>query len=246
MSSSNARSYIACGASVAGTRHIQNQNPCEDAWAKAILPCALVIAVADGLSSAEFGGKGAEIAVNSCVRNAVELLRTDEEDEEQDIITVIRTAAGAGREKIGEHAIMNEMDISSFATTLLMTVLTPDGVVCGHIGDGACVTLSEDVVSLLSVPGHARYANETAVLTGKNWDSQFRISSGAASAVICATDGCQGALVRRENGSYMPYSPFIVPLVRSLEQYTKEDRDLNSEIFDLLHSSRMQALSSDD
>jgi len=35
-------SYFACGASVAGTRHIRDQIPCEDAWAGVILPGALI------------------------------------------------------------------------------------------------------------------------------------------------------------------------------------------------------------
>lgn len=70
MSAGHARpgSYFACGASVAGTRHIRDQIPCEDAWAGVILPGALIIAVADGLSSAEHGGKGADIAVSSSVK----------------------------------------------------------------------------------------------------------------------------------------------------------------------------------
>ncbi len=235
-------SFIACGASVAGTRHIRDQIPCEDAWARIILPDALIIAVADGLSSADYGGKGAEIAVSSCIQNAADVYRAGE----QDIAALIRTAMGAGRADIDDHALSEGLDISSCATTLLMAVLTPDGVFCGHIGDGACVTLSEGEASLLSTPGSAEYANETAVLTSKNWESQLRISQGTADAVICATDGCQGALIRREDGAYVPYSPFVVPLVRSLEQYVGEGRDLNTEIADLLSSSRMRALSSDD
>ena len=236
------RSYIACGASVAGTRHIRDQIPCEDAWARIILSDALIIAIADGLSSAEYGGKGAEIAVSSSVRIAADAYRAGE----QDITSLITAAMGAGREHIDNHAISERLDISSLATTLLMAVLTPNGVVCGHIGDGACVTLSEGEASLLSIPGPATYANETAVLTAQNWESQLRISHGAADAIICATDGCQGALIRREDGAYVPYGPFVVPLVRSLEQYVGEGRDLNTEIADLLSSSRMRALSSDD
>jgi hypothetical protein len=239
----NERYYVACGASVAGTRHIRDQIPCEDAWAKAILPGALAIAVADGLSSAESGGKGAEIAVNTSVGIIADALMADKEP---DISNLIRMAAGKGRENIERDACLNGVEISSYATTLLVAVLINDCAVCGHIGDGACVTLSADTASVLSLPGPSEYANETAVLTGKNWESQLRISSGTGSAVICATDGCQGAIVRRDEGSFIPYNPFIVPLVRSLESYISEGRDLNLEISDLLTSSRMQALSSDD
>jgi len=235
-------SYFACGASVAGTRHIRDQIPCEDAWAGVILPGALIIAVADGLSSAEHGGKGADIAVSSSVKNAADGYKAGEPD----IAALIRSAMSAGREDIDDHALSEGLDISSFATTLLLAFLTPDGAFCGHIGDGACVTLSEGEPSLLSVPGTAEYANETAVLTAQNWESQCRISHRAADAIICATDGCQGALIRREDGAYVPYGPFVVPLVRSREQYVSEGRDLNTEIADLLSSSRMRALSSDD
>jgi hypothetical protein len=243
MQHKNAGSYITCGASVAGTRHIRDQIPCEDAWGGVILPGALILAVADGLSSAEYGGAGAAIAVSSGISTAADILKAEQYP---DIAFSIREAVRVGREHIETHARSEGTDISSYATTLLMAVLTPDEVVCGHIGDGACVTLSDGKASLLSVPGRTEYVNETAVLTNTDWESHLRITSGRGDAVLCATDGCQGALIRREDGVYVPYEPFIVPLVRSLAQYCFEKRDLNAELTDLLVSSRMRALSSDD
>ncbi|HOJ97612.1 MAG TPA: PP2C family serine/threonine-protein phosphatase [Methanospirillum sp.] len=239
----NAGPYITCGASVAGTRHIRDQIPCEDAWGGVILPGALILAVADGLSSAEHGGKGAAIAISSGINTAADILRTEQDP---DIAFIIREAVREGREYIKACARSEGTDISSYATTLLMAVLTPDKVVCGHIGDGACVILSDGKASLLSVPGQTEFVNETAVLTQTNWESHLRITSGRGDAILCATDGCQGALMRREEGAYIPYEPFIVPLVRSLKQYCIENRDLNAELADLLVSSRMRALSSDD
>ncbi len=235
--------YIACGASVAGTRHTHGDRPCEDAWSAVTHSDALILAIADGLSSAPCGGTGATIAVSTSVMHAADLLKADET---QDPADVLLNAFSTARETIEQSALSCGREISDYATTLLVTILTHDEVICGHIGDGACVTVLDSELSVLSPPGKAEYANETASLTRKNWRQVIRISSGTADAVLCTTDGCQGALIRHEQGSYVPYGPFIIPLVRSLERFAHEERDLNTEIADLLSSPRMQALSSDD
>ena len=254
--STSHREFIACGASVAGTRHIQGHIPCEDAWACEILPGHLIIAAADGLSSAERGGDGAKIVVTSCVRAAAGAIRSGCENPSHgaditetgafDIPAIIRSAVRGGRKALVLQAETEGIPLSSYATTVMIAILSPQGVCCGHIGDGVCVRALSGEVSLLSKPGNAEYANETPVLTGTDWEKQLRISSGAADAVLLATDGCQGALMQREEGALIPYSPFVVPLVRSLERFFREGRDCNGEISDLLSSPRMRALSSDD
>ena len=247
----SSQKYAAFGACVAGSRHNHDHIPCEDAWGREILPDSLIIAVADGLSSAEHGGKGASLAVASSIKAAVDELRkrgqTDADPEvKTDIPDIIRQAVRAGRDALESCAASEEMPLSSYATTLLIALMSHDGVYCGHIGDGACVIISGEVVSLLSAPGNAEYANETPVLTGKDWEKQLRISIGSGDAVLLATDGCQGALIQKEEGLQIPYGPFIVPLLTSLKRFFLEGRECNSEIADLLSSSRMRALSSDD
>ncbi|MDX8549817.1 protein phosphatase 2C family protein [Methanospirillum sp. J.3.6.1-F.2.7.3] len=255
MTDSGLNKFLACGASVAGTRHIRDLIPCEDAWAHDTCKDFLVLAVADGLSSAEYGGKGAEIAVHSSIQAAVQHLIQvpvgDDENnssiqEKPDCSDIVHKAIRSGRNDLITHAESEDIPLSSLATTILIALLSSEGVTCGHIGDGACAILSGNEVSLLSVPGNTEYANETAVLTQNNWEKSLRISFGPADAVLLATDGCQGALIRKENGQAAPYIPFISSLVQSLKRFYQEGRDCNVEIADLLSSSRMRALSSDD
>lgn len=238
--------YFACGGSVQGTRHIQGSIPCEDAWAFENLPGCLVLAVADGLSSADYGGKGAEAAVTACVREVAGLIKMTNDDGEIPVSDIIRDGIARGRSSLTVLAETNEHPLSSYATTLALVVMKGDCVWCGHIGDGVCACVFGDDVSVLSAPGNAEYANETAVLTARTWEKHLRISSGKADAVLLATDGCQGALIRREEGGLQPYKPFIIPLVKALREYVIEGRDCNAEICDLLFSDRMRALSSDD
>lgn len=238
--------YVACGSSVPGARHMQKGIPCEDAWACEKASGFLVIAVADGLSSADNGGKGAAVAVHTSVTAVAGILETRDPDDTPDIGAIIRAGFAAARFAIQEDADKAGEEVSSYATTLLVTVVRDRIAWCGHIGDGACVVLSGEEVSVLSAPGLAVYANETAVLTAPRWEQDLRMNSGSADVVLLSTDGCQGALIRRENGKQIPYAPFILPLVKALSRYYTEGRDCNAEIADLLSSERMRALSSDD
>lgn len=235
-------SFLAFGVSVAGVRHIRNQVPCEDSCVHAVFPDCSIIAVADGLSSAGNGKTGAEIGTRACV-DAASVLAREEGITPEDLI---RQAVSAGRSAIQAFAEMEMNPIASYGTTMLIAYVSHAGSWCGHIGDGVAVNVRGDEVSLLSGPGHSEYANETAVLTASDWEKSLRISSGPAGTLVLATDGCQGAVIRRENGRYMPYLPFILPFVHSLYRFVDEKRDVAAEIRDLLSSERMQALSSDD
>lgn len=239
--------YVACGGSVQGTRHIRSSIPCEDAWAHETLPGCLILAIADGLSSSELGGKGAELASTASVGALFDLMKKKEFGKEGiDMPEILRRGVAVGRNALEVCATSENELLSSYGTTLLVVVLMDGTAWCGHIGDGTCITVTGDDATILSAPGNAEYANETPVLTGTDWEKHLRISSGDADAIILATDGCQGALIRKESGDYVPYYPFILPLMKTLKEYYLEGRDCNAEICDLLFSDRMRALSSDD
>lgn len=230
------------GASVEGYRHRKEQIPCEDAFASAVYQNCPIVAVADGLSSARFGGVAADIASRSCV-DAVSTLLKEEKISPEDII---RRAIKASRDAVIAAAKEAEASSSDYGTTILLLIIMEGRVWCGHIGDGVAVTINEDSVSLLSGPGESEYANETAVLSAPDWERRLRISVREGSAAVIGTDGCQGALVRKEQGEIVPYRPFILPLVKSLIRFFKEGRDGSAAVMELLRSDRMQQLSADD
>ncbi|MDD1723959.1 MAG: protein phosphatase 2C domain-containing protein [Methanospirillum sp.] len=235
-------SFMVFGASVPGLRHTRNQVPCEDACVHAVFPDCSIVAVADGLSSAGNGKAGAETGTRACVDAASALTCKDGMNPGD----IIREAMSAGRSAIQALAERENAPLASYGTTMLLAYVSHAGVWCGHIGDGAAVCVRGDDVSILSAPGSSEYANETAVLTASDWETYLRVSSGSPGTLLLATDGCQGAVIRRENGKYSPYLPFVLPLVHSLYRFVDEERDVAAAIRDLLSSERMQALSSDD
>lgn len=230
------------GASVAGYRHQKNQIPCEDAFASVVYQNFPIVAVADGLSSARFGGLAADVASRSCVDAVSTLLKEGYESPED----IIRKAIHASRDAVVAAAQEAEVPISFFGTTIMLLMIMEGKVWCGHIGDGVAVSINEGSVSLLSGPGVSEYANETAVLSAPDWERALRISVMDGNTAIIGTDGCQGALVRREQGDIVPYEPFILPLVKSLLRFIREGRDGTASVMDLLRSDRMQQLSADD
>ena len=230
------------GASVAGGRHEKNQIPCEDAFASAVYQNVPIVAIADGLSSARFGGLAADIASRSCVDTVTTLLEEGKKSPEE----IIRRAIRTSRDAVIAASAEAKLSISDFGTTILLLVIMDGKIWCGHIGDGVAVTINEGSVSLLSGPGQSEYANETAVLAAPDWERVLRISIREGNAAVIGTDGCQGALIRREHGEIVPYEPFILPLVKSLLRFIREGRDGQEAVRDLLRSDRMQQLSSDD
>jgi|GEM_PF-933131 len=230
------------GASVQGVSHRKSNRSCEDAYAFRYAGVYLIIAVADGVSSVNNGGKGAEIAVNGAVDACSEMIRKGETQGE----LLISEGISAGRKAILDHAYLEGMPLSSYATTLLLVCISENKVFCGHIGDGAVICVKNEDIHILSEPVRCEYANETTVLTGSDWKCALRRSSGECDVVILVTDGCQNALLRRKNAQFFPYNPFILPLVRSLPDYVRKGEDVNQAISDLLFSEKMQALSSDD
>lgn len=234
--------FMVFGASIPGMHHRKDKLPCEDAFGYRNIEDSLVIAVADGVSSAKNGREGADIAVRRSLDAGAWLFREREKHPDK----IIMEAISESRTALLSHAELEGQPLSSFATTLIVAYISKGRVWCAHVGDGAVVCISGKDLYTLSEPERCEYANETRVLTCHDWEQSLRISSGNADIVLLSTDGCQNVLLNRVNGVTHPYGPFILPLIRSLTDYIQNREDINSAIRDLLLSDRMQALSSDD
>lgn len=159
----------------------------------------------------------------------------------------IRDSVRRARDSIVTRAIINKTEPSSYASTLIIGVYMRGKVTIGHIGDGIVVGVQEGKPIILSPPGPAEYANETACLVQDDWEKDLRIAEFTGiEACIIATDGCQNALATRSSGEYSPHEPFILPLISFIKGKMDLNIDPKPDITALLTSPRMEQLSGDD
>ncbi|PWR70135.1 PP2C family serine/threonine-protein phosphatase [Methanospirillum lacunae] len=231
------------GSSVRGNRHIQSEQPCQDAYAVAYSKNGWGIAVADGLGSAGHSDAGARIAVDT----ASKVVIADFECPDISVEERIRQAFLKAREAVIKEASELEISPSEFASTLIVAFYSGERITLGHIGDGIAVGTKKDQAVLLSSPGESEYANETASLIQTDWENQLRITPCfEIDHVIIATDGCQGALAVKRDGRYQPHEPFILPLISFIERKISVNLSPEPDISTLLSSKKMQELSGDD
>jgi hypothetical protein len=180
-----------------GIRHYRDGGPCEDAHAIAAVGENLVLLVADGVSSADLGGEGAQIAVSVALRHlqyqAVDnrLLTRD------DLIAAFEHA----------HVVLNKtaderkLNSDSFATTLVGAVVTPNDVHGAVLGDSSLVLLTHALENGAMVPKLSSFCSaplprgrKTTILSRPTWRECTSSASMPATLVdglILATDGAE-------------------------------------------------------
>lgn len=231
------------GACIRGVRHIQTGDPCQDAWYSSMLDGGgVVVAVADGLSSAVHAQKGAMIAVSEACKSITPVTARSFCPEE-----LVRTAVEKSRDAVLCVAAAASALPSSYASTLIIAYYHDEILTVGHIGDGIVAGIKDGEPLIISPPARSEYINETASLTQPDWRSHLRISiCGHVDSCIIATDGCQGALSVRKGTEYLPYDPFVIPLISFIRKKLRYNGDCTPDIENLLISPRMQELSDDD
>jgi hypothetical protein len=232
------------GVCVRGARHIQADEPCQDAWqSEDLTDGSIVVVVADGLSSAPHAQEGAMIVVSEVCRTFM----SADPARFSGLEDLIRFSAEKARQKVLTAATKARVHPSSFASTLIITHYNGKTLTVGHIGDGLVAGTHADLSFIISPPGQSEYANETACLTQADWETQFRVvRCPHADACIITTDGCQGAVSIKKGTEYKPYEPFVNPLITFTRKKRESGEDPSSDIKKLLISPRMQDLSGDD
>lgn len=239
------QSWQVTGASVCGRSHEQRELPCQDAhgWAcEGTL--SIVGVVADGAGSASQSALGAKTAIEAALAACKDLPATHSSDGQwqQTLGSVFRAAHDA----VVEVANQENLPIRELASTLLVFVARPDGIVANQIGDGAVIG-SDASGKLFSVttPQCGEYINETMFLVtpGALERTQFGVWRGSVSQVAAFTDGLQMLALKLADGS--PHAPFFDPLFRFLAQHDEPAR-ADTELASFLRSERIRKRSDDD
>lgn len=247
-----ARGWSVIATTVRGSGHARSGDPCQDAYQWIVsFPEGLLAAVADGAGSTPLGGVGASLASAT----AVDLLHRKLDPRKAaaglsfakpaPIESLLRETFIETRAMLEREATIRNAPLRDFASTLLLTLATPQGIALGQIGDGALVIRrDDDTLDSLSVPGESEHINETVFLTATDALDRLRIVTRAEPVAQLAlfSDGLQ--LLALRLADFTPHAPFFRPLFRFAA--APEVADAAEHLAAFLKSPRVTGRTDDD
>lgn len=235
------------GASMQGPAHIQEGKPCQDMHDYRVLATGgLIVAVADGAGSAEFGHEGAAFAVRQVIETVTQALERQIPSGESGWHGLMADGFEAARETILRHAEERGVPARSVATTLTCLILTDEHTAGGQIGDGAVVAERADGSLLTAMkPRRGEYANTTYFLTHADMRRYLDlwVCPAALRTVVVMTDGLWRLALRVPG--YEPHLPFFRPLL-AFAQEVRDDAQAREQLATFLASDRVASRTDDD
>ena len=239
---------IILGASIRGRSHIESNTECQDyhlyqelseGWS--------ILVVSDGAGSAKHAGRGSKanctisikllsemIAKNKWIENSI---LPSELDWHIEFRTICERMKQIYQNKVEE---MNDGSVlTDFNATLSICVITPNGMLSGHIGDGRMgyYSVNGEWKNLMT-PHKGEEGNQTLFLQS-NWDKphvpalkvsnvyvpETRVIRDIPKAVVLISDGCERScwecsIFDTNIGKYSdvnsPHPGFMDPLIESI------------------------------
>jgi hypothetical protein len=236
------------GTSVCGSSHEKLALPCQDAYHYE-QPSAEIImmAVADGAGSALRSDEGASIAVKVAIEHLRESYHKCLNPKyEEDIKSLILGSMNKARESVEKYAKENNVKVSEFACTLLLTCATDKFIAFAQIGDGGVVIQNDksEIIGL-TIPESSTYANETSFLVSPNAldHTQFKLWKGKAKHIAMFSDGLQYLCLQMPDG--IPYDKFFKPLFKFLDS-SKGQSILEKKLTEFFKSPKVRSHTDDD
>lgn len=166
-----------------------------------------ISATADGVSSAKFGGEGAEIAVESVVNFIFENYPLDRS--EILVKSLIRVAYNRALLKIKEQADSSKEELSEYDTTLMVVVFdyTTNHWYYGHVGDGSVIVQQPNGKYIELTPCQRVDQCVLPLRAGPTCWHINRINQEIVS-ILCCTDGVADIIrqpaIEDTDGLYVP------------------------------------------
>lgn len=235
------------GASVPGSSHRRTGQGCQDAcrWQE-VADGVLVVAVADGAGSAACADIGSAVAVQAAVEETAGRLHGALPGTGEGWGALLRTVFQTARLTVFEEAAKLEVPPSGLATTLLVAVVTSEGVAAGQVGDGAVIArLADGALCPVTRPPDQEYLNETTFLTSDSFieRTQFMVLSAAVTGLALLTDGLQMLALQMPQGA--PHAAFFAPLLQLLTTAAEPMR-CAAQLDGFLRSPRVAQRADDD
>ena len=231
------------GCSVRGPDHEQSGKPCQDAWDGIQLPDSrFVLAVADGLGSAEHSHVGSEVATETIVSKMKEVVR-NEDFTESSLENEFKIAFESVRSAIQDEADRQGVAVSELNTTLLAAAGGPSGVGAAAVGDGGIICVYDGDFELMVPREDAKYANRTTPVQSDNWKESYRFRySDNVDGVAAFSDGLENIAW---DGKVSPQDSLFDQFFNLVWNSTDVNR-IKKELEDFLDHERYRDISGDD
>lgn len=231
--------------SVIGSSHVKAGSSCQDAFTIAHAGQWHILVLADGAGSAPKGGMGSRMAACRCAYFLRQRLNAQSEASpasEKEWRVLLAGAFTESRTLLSNWAARQNIPIRELSTTLLVAVFGPELVAGGQIGDGAIVALEAGRYKLLTQPSHGERANETSMLTSKNYGDALHITvqERNVEALALFSDGLEYLTIRKD----VPHWPFFEPVFNYMDTWGPES--LCAELERLLTSDAVLCRTDDD
>ncbi len=235
-------------ASVCGTSHVKNKQLCQDAHHFLVLPDEILIAaVADGAGSAKLSKVGAMVAVETALENlSTQEINRSLLDDDAVVRSLLIEAMVAAKKAVEEEAIACNKKTTDLASTLIVTIATPEMAAVGQIGDGVAVAKDNmDNLIALTVPDNGEYVNETTFLIspGALETAQIRLWRQAIVNIAVLSDGLQMLAINMSVRA--PHKPFFLPLFDFVAN-TEDKAVAKEQLMRFLRSERITQRTDDD
>lgn len=241
---------LVLSASVTGASHRERGKPCQDQSANIRLgPNIVAVAVADGAGSARHAELGAKLATQGALdalRRLPHPTTPPGAEDDQSWSELLQAALSEARSNVLQEATRLGLPPGELASTLLIAIAAPQGVIATQIGDGGMV-VGDGLGGLctISVPQRGEYANETYFLTGPDAveGAVYQRKGGPVETLAVFSDGLEPLCLHSADSS--PAAGFFLPLF----QYAADRSDAlegSMELGRLLASPFATEVSSDD
>lgn len=236
-------------ASAIGSSPREDGRPCQDAFAHCSQGEVLCAVICDGAGSCESSHIGARFVANAVTQALVAHaaagglgLGTDGDA----LRTLIEGVVAGVRKGLQATAASSSRELSDFASTLVGVVGWPSRGHFFHVGDGFAVarTRGAEARDIVSLPDNGEYVNETYFVTGDEWRAHLRTESFTEPIATVALMSDGAAPFAMAKGQQALHDPFIVPVLRYLDQVTEAEG--SEALGGTLADPRTDAISTDD
>jgi len=180
MTKNKQKCWVVVGDSVIGLNHVKNNIPCQDSHSYEELDNGWGIAiVADGAGSAEYSHQGSQFVVKQGLplfKKTIEenkWIKSKKLPDQAKWHALAKANLQKLKDLLEKHAKANKMDLGQMASTVMVAIFSPLGILCTHIGDGRGGFSNFDGEwKPLFTPWKGEYANETIFLTSDIWDDK--------------------------------------------------------------------------
>ncbi len=204
--------------------------------------------IADGAGSAPYGAQGAELAVK-IGQEFICSTRWDLQDRSWLSLTfaqsyfaqVLQTIVAA----LTQEAQWRSSSIEDFASTLIVFVGIPQGLMAMQVGDGfLIVSHPSRQFDLVFQPSKGEHANETTFITSETaiTEMQIQVLKAPLSFICAGTDGLERVAIRYSD--WQPFSGFFQPLEECVKSLPPLEAQAYVQAF--LASERLNSRTSDD